>query len=156
LTVDALNAVDGSIPLVDPAVYAAFRAQRRLHVETFAHVVDAMSGKRYAELDALFAAAREELMFASGGGERGSRKVAALATTFVTSPPSGASRERPRIRPAQPKPGDLLCAALERSDPRGRAVALVHQFGAQRYLTLRALSELLEVMFTSRARRSRP
>ena len=34
---------------------------------------------------------------------------------------------------------DLLRPALERADLRDRAVALVHQFGAQGYLTLRAL-----------------
>jgi hypothetical protein len=37
-----------------------------LHWRTYAHVIDAMSGKRYADLDALLAAARAELelMFA--------------------------------------------------------------------------------------------
>jgi integrase len=34
-----------------------------LHVETYAHVIDAMSGKRYKNLDALIAAARAELVF---------------------------------------------------------------------------------------------
>jgi integrase len=35
-----------------------------LHVETYAHVVDSISGKRYRDLDALFAAARNDPMFA--------------------------------------------------------------------------------------------
>jgi integrase len=35
-----------------------------LHVETYAHVIDSISGNRYDDLDALFAAARDELMFA--------------------------------------------------------------------------------------------
>jgi integrase len=35
-----------------------------LRVETYAHVIDAIQGKRYADLDGLFAAAREDPMFA--------------------------------------------------------------------------------------------
>jgi len=34
---------------------------------------------------------------------------------------------------------DVLCPALDDRDLRDRAVALVHQFGEQGYLTLRAL-----------------
>lgn len=34
-----------------------------LHVETYAHVIDALDGKRYTNLDALIAAARTELVF---------------------------------------------------------------------------------------------
>ena len=32
-----------------------------LHVQTYAHVIDAVKGKRYADLDALIQAARAEL-----------------------------------------------------------------------------------------------
>jgi len=33
-----------------------------LHLQTYAHVIDALDGKRYADLDALIAAARADLM----------------------------------------------------------------------------------------------
>jgi integrase len=46
-----------------------------LHVETYAHVIDAISGKRYADLDALIAAAREDPMFAESSLTSGQRQV---------------------------------------------------------------------------------
>ena len=42
---------------------AGFADGAGLRVETYAHVIDALDGKRYTDLDALIAAARTELVF---------------------------------------------------------------------------------------------
>jgi hypothetical protein len=44
-----------------------------LHVETYAHVIDALGGQRYADLDALIAAARADLVFPHGSLAAGAR-----------------------------------------------------------------------------------
>jgi hypothetical protein len=51
-----------------PAGFTLPEAARRLghgpglHLQTYAHVIDALDGKRYADLDALIAAARADLV----------------------------------------------------------------------------------------------